>query len=320
MAELQRDHSLWSVSQIHTYSTVDVAADAAEIYAAAFVQQNADGYAVMAGDTGAVGPVIGVNDQSVPDQTGNPDGTAQANVYQGLYKRPFAAANPPTDADMFKTVYAANNFDVTNDATKPVLGVMVGIDNDAEKCTVLIGAQALASTRGTLATVLAPLGEATLADGTALAQWVDGAGATPGHDVAGSEYKCIRWNPNATPGTIALSFPLPPDLDSESDLNVYLLAAKEAAGGDTPSFTVGAYFQTLGVAYDADADAGGESNDLTDTAKVMQLAVVVIDAADVPAVGITSPGMVTLTIAPTAGDLPTDDVLLGAVMLVYSRK
>jgi hypothetical protein len=147
MAELQRDHSLWPVSQIHTYSTIEVEADANEIYAGAHVQLTADGYAVIVGDTGGlgVGPVVGVNDQNVPDQAGKAAGTAQCNVYQGLYKRPIAAVNPVTDADMLKTVYAANNFDVTNDSSKPVLGTLAGINNDAGTCTVLISGAANAT-------------------------------------------------------------------------------------------------------------------------------------------------------------------------------
>jgi hypothetical protein len=145
MAELQRDHSKQAVSQIHAFSYVDVEAGAGEIYASAYVQQSANGYAVMVGDPLGVGPVIGVNDRNVPDQTGNAAGTAQSIVYQGLFKRPIATVNPVTDADMFKPVYAANNFDVTNDPSKPLLGVMVGINNDAGTCTVMIGAATGAS-------------------------------------------------------------------------------------------------------------------------------------------------------------------------------
>lgn len=150
MAVLTIDHSFDQVSQAHAYSLVGVAADANEIYAAAFVQQTAAGYAVMVGDSGglAVGPVIGVNERNVPDQTGQANGNATSRVYAGLFKRPIATSNPVTDADMLKPVYAANNHDVTSDSSKPLLGILVGIDNDAGLCTVLVGALAAATARG----------------------------------------------------------------------------------------------------------------------------------------------------------------------------
>jgi hypothetical protein len=147
MTELTKNHAWHDVSDVHSYSIIDVAADANEIFTAAYVQRTADGYAVVVGDTGGlgVGPVIGVNRYNVPDQTGKANGNAQSRIYQGLFDRPIDSTTPVTDADMFQPVYAANNFDVTNDSSKPVLGIMVGIDNDAGTCTVLISGSANAS-------------------------------------------------------------------------------------------------------------------------------------------------------------------------------
>lgn len=328
MAAITRDTSFKPVAPTHVYSYVDVEDDANEIPAGAFVQRTATGRAVMLGDTGGlgIGPVLGVNERNVPDQLGKtysgPLERPVSKAYVGLFERPIATANPVTDADMFKPVYAANNHDVTSDSTKPLLGVMVGINNDAGTCTLLLGAQTLGLTGGSGSTGYLPvsLGAATLTDGTPLAQWVDGVGATPGLDVAGGEYPNVRWNPNATPAAIAAAVPLPADLDPAQDVIVLMLAAKEAAGGDTPSITVGAFVQQVGTAYDADVDAGGASGAMTDAAKTVQLVTRTIAAADIPALTPGAPGILSLTIAPTAGTLPTDDVLLGAVMVAYTRR
>lgn len=153
MAQLTRDSTFKPALTVHSHSYVDVEDDCNEIYAAAFVQRTATGRVVIVGDSGGlgVGPVIGVNESNVPDQAGKtysgPLERPTAKVYVGLFERPFAASDPPTDADMFHPVYAANNQDVTNDSTKPLLGIMVGINNEAETCTVLIGAGAAAALR-----------------------------------------------------------------------------------------------------------------------------------------------------------------------------
>jgi hypothetical protein len=151
MPELTRDSTFKPVSPVHSHSYVDVEDDANEIFAAAFVQRTATGRAVIINDTGGLGagPVIGVNERNVPDQLGKtysgPLERPVSKVYQGQFERPIDSTTPVTDADMFETVYAANNQDVTSDSSKPVLGVMVGINNDAGTCTVLVSGSANAS-------------------------------------------------------------------------------------------------------------------------------------------------------------------------------
>jgi hypothetical protein len=148
MPELTRDTSFKPVAPVHSHSYVDVEDDANEIFAGAYVQRTATGRVVVVGDSGGlgVGPIVGVNERNVPDQSGKtysgPLERPTAKVYQGLYERPIDSTTPVTDADMFEPVYAANNHDVTSDNSKPLLGVMVGINNDAGTCTVLISGAA----------------------------------------------------------------------------------------------------------------------------------------------------------------------------------
>jgi hypothetical protein len=318
---ITKDHSLDRAHKdSHALSYVGVAADAEEILKGSFVQFTAGGYAVIYGDPLGVGPIRGVAEKNVPDQTGASNGDATLRLIVGMFERPINQTTPVTDADMFRPVYAWDNFEVTADSTKPALGILVGIDNDADKCTVLITASGTASS-GATAVAAAPLGEATEADGTALAAWADGVSTTPGLNMgSGSKFKNIRWNNDAAPDPIAISFLLPFDLDSSRDIVVFCLAAKEAAGGDTPTLTIAAYFATVGTAYDADADAGGVTNAMTDTAKDVQLLARTILAANVPASTAAAPSMLTLHVKPTAGSLGTDDLLLGAVFVAYSSK
>jgi hypothetical protein len=148
MAELTRDTSFRPVSPVHSHSYVDAEDDANEIFAGAFVQRTATGRVVIVGDSGGlgVGPIVGVNERNVPDQLGKtysgPLERPTAKAYQGQFERPIDSTTPVTDADMFEPVYAANNHDVTSDPSKPLLGVMVGINNEAQTCTVLVSGSA----------------------------------------------------------------------------------------------------------------------------------------------------------------------------------
>ncbi len=264
MTELTKNHAWHDVSDVHSYSTIDVAADANEIFVAAYVQRTVDGYAVIVGDTGGLGtgPVIGVNRYNVPDQTGKADGNAQARIYQGLFERPIDSTTPVTDADMFKTVYAANNFDVTSDASKPALGVMVGINNDAGTCTVLIGA-AIGALAGVakLGGAAIPLASFYELDGTPLAAFADGVSTTPGLSLNDSEAAGIRWNNDAAPDGIVTSLPVPADLDTSKVSYLLFTAAKVGATpADVPNLGVEVFEHVVGAAYDAGADLGGNTN------------------------------------------------------------
>jgi len=163
-----------------------------------------------------------------------------------------------------------------------------------------------------------PMGAWTEQDGTVLADFADGDSTTPGWS-AGDEGFGIRWNNHANPDPISTSLPVPPDLDASADVIVHIAAAKVGATvGDAVTFTIEAFFNAVGAAYDADADCGGASSAMTGdaTTKTVQEETLTIAAADVTA----APGVLTLTLQPTDGTLGTDDVIVLGVWLEYTRK
>lgn len=163
-----------------------------------------------------------------------------------------------------------------------------------------------------------PMGGWTEQDGTALADFADGDSTTPGWS-AGDEGFGIRWNNHANPDPISTSVPIPPDLDAAEDVVVHVAAAKVGAtAGDATAFTIEAFFNTVGAAYDADADAGGDTSAMTGdaTTKTVQEETLTLAAADVAA----APGVLTLTLQPKDGTLGTDDVIVLGVWLEYTRK
>lgn len=170
---------------------------------------------------------------------------------------------------------------------------------------------------------LNPAGGMTLAStGGALAVFADSANnpSVAGIQVTNSEVWTVRWNNAATFTGIARSILLPRDLDGTYPINVKLLAGKTGAtDADDMSFTIGAYFVSAGDLWDADADCGGVTNvmDGTTTAKTLVTFTRAIAASDVPDSG---PSILTVTIAPTAGVLGTDDGVLAAAWLEYTRK
>jgi hypothetical protein len=163
-----------------------------------------------------------------------------------------------------------------------------------------------------------PMGAWTEQDGTALADFGDGASTTPGWS-AGDEGFGIRWNNHANPDPISASVPVPPDLDASEDVVVHVAAAKVGAtAGDATKFTIEAFFNNVGAAYDADADAGGDSGAMTGdaTTKTVQEVTLTLAAADVTA----APCVLTLTLQLKDGTLDTDDVIVLGVWLEYTRK
>jgi len=163
-----------------------------------------------------------------------------------------------------------------------------------------------------------PMGAWTEQDGTALADFADGASTTPGWS-AGDEGFGIRWNNHANPDPIAASVPIPPDLDASADVIVHVLAAKVGATiGDAVEWTIEAFNNVDAALYDADADFGGDSSAMTgdDTSKTCQEETLTLASADVAG----SPCVLNLTLQPKDGTLGTDDVIAFGVWLEYTRK
>lgn len=163
-----------------------------------------------------------------------------------------------------------------------------------------------------------PLTSFVDADGDPLAKFSAGTSNVPGFNIADAEAFGIRWNDSATPDPILTQVTMPQDLDETADVVVHVLASKTGATlADATTFTVTAFFHTVGALHDADADAGGDTSAMTGdaTAKTVQEVTLTIDAADVPA----PPASLSLTIQPTDDLLDTDDVIVEAIWLEYSR-
>lgn len=163
-----------------------------------------------------------------------------------------------------------------------------------------------------------PLGAFQEQDGTALADFADGASPTPGWS-AGDESGGIRWNNHANPDPVSTQFVWPADVDPGSDAVVKIAAAKVGATvGDAVIWVVEAFNNVDAALYDADADYGGESSAMTGDAatKTVQTESLTLANANTPA---AVPCVTTLTIQPKDGLLGTDDVILLGMWIEYTK-
>ena len=154
--------------------------------------------------------------------------------------------------------------------------------------------------------------------GVALAAFSDGDSTTPGYCVTAKGLG-IRWNNHATPGAVVSKVIVPPDADVTANMVLHILAAKTGATvGDAVKFTVGAYNNDVGAAYDADDTFGGDTGAMTGdaTAKSVQEVTLTLALANLTAY----PAAIELTIKPKDGTLGTDDVIMLAAWIEYQKK
>lgn len=156
--------------------------------------------------------------------------------------------------------------------------------------------------------------------GVALAQFANAADPTPGFAVVDSEALGIRWNNHANPDPIGVSFPVPPDFDNSKDAKVVAIVSKTGATvGDATTLTVTAFNSgVVGALHDADADYGGATGAVVGdaAAKTVSRLTLTLAAANLPAF----PAVISLTLQPTDGTLGTDDFVLHAAWIEYSKK
>jgi hypothetical protein len=186
---------------------------------------------------------------------------------------------------------------------------------------VVTALQSMAGQTGGPGTIWFPLSTLWLAStGVQLAVFADGASATPGTQLTDSEALTIRWNNHATPTAVGCQFLMPRDCDTNSPMVLNALCGKTGATvGDATTLTVAAYNSgVVGALHDADANFGGVSNALTGnaTAKTVAHLTRTLAAADLA----PYPASTTITLKPTDGLLGTDDFLLHAVWLTYTRR
>lgn len=199
-------------------------------------------------------------------------------------------------------------------STNPALISLEGMAKQIDVAAVAAEVAALQ-----LGQVNVPLGEFRLTAGTPLI-------AAEGDDTATPEYvnktsaMVMQWQDNATPTAAWASVPLPQDLDDTAAIEIHVLASKSgttSTSGDVTTFTIAAYFQTVGALYDADTDHGGATGAVTaGTAKAVREVSLSIAENAVPA----SPSVLTFSMKPTDGTLTTDDVYVHGVWIEYTRK
>jgi hypothetical protein len=154
--------------------------------------------------------------------------------------------------------------------------------------------------------------------GVALAAFVSEDAVSCGYCVTAKGLG-IRWNNHATPGpAVGSKVLIPPDADITANMTLHIIAAKVgASAGDLPTFAVGAYNNVVGALYDADADFGGATDAMANSAtKTIQHVTRTLALADLAAY----PAAVELTIKPTNGTLTTDDVIMFAAWIAYKKK
>lgn len=156
------------------------------------------------------------------------------------------------------------------------------------------------------------------ATGALLAVFADGGSSTtPGTELSNSKAVSVRWNNHATPGAIAITVPLPQDLDLAGAVVVHALVSKTGATiGDATKLTIGAYLQTPAALHDADTNFGGDSDAVVGNATAKTVKELTLSLA---AVDFAANSAITLTIKPKDGTLGTDDFLLHACWLEYKR-
>jgi hypothetical protein len=184
---------------------------------------------------------------------------------------------------------------------------------------VLMGPAVPTAGQGSQAEINVPLTSFVDPDGDPMVKFVNGASAVPGFNLADSEAYGLRWNNNATFDVILTQVGLPMDLDEARPMFVDLIVSKTGATpGDATTFTMTAFILAVGDLHDADANAGSVSAAINGSAaaKTTQLVTLTIAAADIPA-GVRT---MTMTIQPTNGTLGTDDLILHAVKIRYTRK
>jgi len=164
-----------------------------------------------------------------------------------------------------------------------------------------------------------PIPMPTITDaGVALAAFSNASNPLPGFCVTAKGLG-IQWNNHATPTAVGTKVIVPPDADVTANMTLNILAAKTGAtGADAVKFTVVAYNNDVAALYDADADFGGDTDEMTGdaTAKTIAHLTLTLALGNLTAY----PAAIELTLQPKDGTLGTDDVIMLAAWITYTRK
>lgn len=155
-----------------------------------------------------------------------------------------------------------------------------------------------------------PLNAIRLATGAALPAYSDGV---DGLTLQDSEAFGIRFN-DGVHTAMAVSVPMPPDLDATADVVVHALGFRIGSADADAALAIGAFFQTVAAAHTADADAGGNTTAFDQATTIVSEETVTLALADVPA----APCALTLTLQ-SHTTLDADDMVLVGLWLEYTR-
>ncbi len=298
------------------------------IYAGSLVCVNAAGYALPGANT--LGNIfVGVAEGRADNSAGAAGAIRVVVARKGLYR--FASASSLSIANVGDNVYVVDDQTVglIAQANQGIYCGVIAKVEGANDCWVDIEvasrqvdvtsdlAEIVTDLTTAKESIVVPMPVITSA-GAALAAFSDGATPTMGFCVT-AKGMGIRWNNHATPGAVAAKVVIPADADVTADMVLHLLAAKTGATlGDATKFTVGAYNNAVGAAYDADGDFGGDTTAMVGnaTAKTVQHVTLTLALADLAAY----PAALELTLKPKDGTLGTDDVILLGSWIEYTRK
>ncbi|HCU69238.1 MAG TPA: hypothetical protein DGF30_08440 [Desulfomicrobium sp.] len=331
--------------------------DGDKIYAGALVCVNADGYLVPGGDTAGL-IFVGVSEEQKDNTSGDDGDLTCSVRRRGLFRCAIAAATQANVGDNVflvddQTVGLAAT--TTNDIFCGIIAAFIDTTHvwvdiepairQADVATHIADASGAHS-----ASAISILDEGTHTEtgdveaalqeiyaslltakgviqipmpvitdaGVALAAFTSADAATMGYCVTAKGLG-IRWNNHATPGAVGTKVIMPPDADVTANAVLHILAAKTGAtAGDATKFTVGAYNNDVGAAYDADDTFGGDTSAMTGdaTAKTVQEVTLTLALANLTAY----PAAVELTIKPKDGTLGVDDVIMLAAWIEYKKK
>jgi len=270
---------------------------------------NASGQAV-AGVDGEGFNAVGKASQDYDNRTTAPEGGGAGAIDAGVEYGLFGWAYTGTAPIAEDIVYVVDNQTVSldsNGGTRGIAGVVTEVRDSM--VYVWMGPHVSALTQGS-GVVNVPLDSFRTAAGAAIAAFNDGA--ADGFVV--SEGLMYRYNVSST-APIWTTVAMPADLNPAVDVVVHMLASREGSADTDVVVTVAAFFQTVGAAYTADADAGGDTGALAAATTVVAELTLALAAADVPA----APCALSLSLVPDAA-LDADDLNIHAVWLEYARK
>jgi hypothetical protein len=195
-----------------------------------------------------------------------------------------------------------------------VAGQIVIAAAEAAKVTTLQAEMLVEQTQTTSdqALLVIPMNAWRVDDGTSIPAFSDGV--ADGFSLVDSEAMALRLNDSIFDKFIT-NVVMPPDLDETADMVVHIQAARIGAADPTAVLTFEAFFNTVGSAHTADADAGSDSTAFDGATTVITEETMTIALADVPA----QPGSLTLTMVADAA-LDADDLIILSTTIEYTRK